>query len=148
MSLIGLTVSMTTLPAAAETPRQLGDTFITNLSLGEDGIQRCVDDTQPPLNAIHCNWSDNERWHKNQFSDGSYEFVNFGSKNCLDDSPSDHLRTFPCNGGDRGFQKWRQVRFGELMNEATGLCLDYSNQFHLRTVGCNAGFRNFQVWGS
>lgn len=144
--LVGAALSMTEHPAAAEIPTRAGTWYIVNVS-AEDNQLRCVDDSVIGLRAIDCNYQSYQRWDMNVFSDGSFEFVNNQTGNCLDDSPTYHLRAFPCNGGWGGYQKWHSPRDYELMNVATGLCLDYSNQFQLRTFGCNGGWGGYQDWG-
>lgn len=143
VTLVGATLSMTARPAAAEIPTPWFTGYIMNGVPGD--LPTCVSDL--PVHGDYCNQQSSlVEWHVNQFLDGSLEFINVYTGNCLDDSPDYHLRTFPCNGGWGGYQKWKDPRGGELMNDATGLCLDYSGQYGLRTFGCNGGWGGYQNW--
>jgi hypothetical protein len=87
-----------------------------------------------------------QNWHINHFADGTFELLNYATGNCMDDSPTAHLRAFACNGGWGGYQKWKSPRENELQNVATGLCLDWSPDYQLRTTGCNGGWNAYQDW--
>ncbi|WP_433261253.1 RICIN domain-containing protein [Actinosynnema sp. CS-041913] len=82
------------------------------------------------------NGGPHQLWEVKRYSDGTYRFMNVGTKMCLDNSEHG-VRGFGCNDG--AWQRWRMGDWGngdwELVSMWNNHCL-YSGVHGIRTVGC------------
>ena len=83
---------------------------------------------------------------------GTVEFYNWNTANCIDDSSGFGLRMYGCNTSsyNSGYQKWwygTYAGYYYFENAKTLVCLDDSLDFGLRVYSCtgNTG-NNHQLW--
>ncbi|MEV7675282.1 RICIN domain-containing protein [Streptomyces sp. NPDC088752] len=151
----GFLASGTTAMAAQPAPRtaaQSGTGADVGVLRAADVVQTfgnmatgsCLDDSrQYGLRGYGCNGGVYQRWNVHVWNDGTRQFRNVATGECLyDDGVT--LDTRACNSSRE--QSWFVYKSGDrvtFQSQATGECLDDS-RYGLRTIGCNGG-RN-QTW--
>jgi hypothetical protein len=83
-----------------------------------------------------------QQWWVHVWADNTRELKNASDLNCLDDSATYHLRTYPCNASpcQSWYVQWWADGTIELKNQATGLCLDETDTYYMgvtETKPCN-----------